>query len=75
MNASVVVVASNLYVEMVETIVQSIESKHLWIFTIWGSSSARPLGRTHFQKTHPKQNEPKYLDFIEVQVISIPHDT
>ena len=44
MNASGVFVASNLHVDMGKTIVQSIRSKHFWIFTMLGYYFARPSG-------------------------------
>lgn len=39
------VFATKLHVEMVETIVQSIETKHFGIFNIFGGSCASPSGK------------------------------
>jgi len=58
-----VFVASNLHVARVRTIVQSIESKHFWIFNSSEQSFASPSGRTHFREPAPKtKKETKYKE-------------
>jgi len=49
------VFASNLDVEMVKTILQSIGSNYSYMFNISRYSFASPSGRTHFRKTIPTQ--------------------
>jgi len=72
LNASIVVFASNLEVDMIKTIVQSIESKHFVIFKIWGGSFDSPAGRTHFRKAHQRQKRIKLLYFHDVSMNFVP---
>ena len=49
-------VASNLHVEMVETIVKSSRSENVWIVIIWAGAFASPPGKTHFRKNTSDTN-------------------
>ena len=47
-------IATNLHAEMVQTIVNSSDSKHFWGFQHFGRSLWQPLGENTFRKAHPK---------------------
>jgi len=67
MNASVVCVfASNLHVEKLRTMVQSIRSKYFVVSNYFGGYFASPSGRTYCRKTHPKKrNRPSFAGKLQ----------